>query len=491
VVKQKRSQWEIGRFVETLSFFDVIPFLGCFQRLLMGKKQEKVNQPGERSVGVILVAGATGGVGKRVVSQLKAESYPIRALVRSIERGKPMLGEDIDYYEGDITIPESLKPELMADVETIICCTGTRVQPVEGDTPTREKYYQGVKFYEPEIAESTPEAVEYKGIQNLVNLAKQYIKNPSVRTIFDFTQPTAEVKSLWGAVDDVVMGGVSESGIRLADDRAVFSGNVSTDNNGGFASVRTRNFEPALDISTYEGFELRLKGDGKRYKFISRCEDKWDGVGYSYSFDTVKDEWITVHVPFSDLIPVFRAKTVPEAKFDPSQLRSLQLMLSKFEYDKSLNPNFDTGYFQLEVKSIKAYGGDPKPQFVMISSAGVTRPGREDINLEEEPPAVRMNDQLGGILTWKLRGEEAVRESGLTYTIIRPCALTEDKDEKALEVDQGDTMKGQVSRDAIAQLCITASQSPQACQKTFEVRESSENNQPSKGQVLFTNLQSD
>lgn len=441
-------------------------------------------------MGVILVAGATGGVGKRVVWQLQAQNYSIRALVRSIERARTVLG-DVDYYEGDITIPQSLRPELMADVETIICCTGTRVQPAEGDTPSREKYYQGVKFYEPEIAESTPEAVEYKGIQNLVNLAKQYLKNTPSRTLFDFTQPTAEVKSLWGAVDDVVMGGVSESGMRLVQKKAVFSGNVSTDNNGGFASVRTRNFDPPINLSTYEGFELRLKGDGKRYKLIARCEDQWDGVGYSYSFDTLKDEWITVQVPFADLIPVFRAKTVPEAQFDPSQLRSLQLMLSKFEYDKALNPNFNPGYFQLEVQTIKAYGGEPKPQLVMVSSAGVTRPGREDINLEAEPPAVRMNDQLGGILTWKLKGEEAVRHSGLTYTMIRPCALTEADNEKALEFDQGDTIKGQVNRKAIAQLCIVASQSPQAVNKTFEVRESPTPPTQPDWQTLLANLQPD
>lgn len=44
-----------------------------------------------------------------------------------------------------------------------------------------------------------------------------------------------------------------------------------------------------------------------------------------------------------------------------------------------------------------------------ISSAGVTRPGRPGIKLEEEPPAVRMNDMLGGILTYKLKAEDTVR----------------------------------------------------------------------------------
>ncbi len=485
-----RSQWDLKRFVETLTFFEVIPFLGCLQRILTGKKQEKIDQPEEAKMGVILVAGATGGVGKRVVSRLQAENYPVRALVRSIERAKPILG-DIDYYEGDITIPDSLQPQLMADVAAIICCTGTRIQPVEGDTPNRDKYYQGVKFYQPEVAESTPEAVEYKGIKNLVQLATQYIKNNRSRSIFDFSQASPEIKSLWGAVDDVVMGGVSESGMSFQEDWAVFSGNVSTENNGGFASVRTRSLDPPLDLSAYQGFELRVKGDGKRYKFIARCEDRWDGVGYSYSFDTVRDQWLTVNIPFADLIPVFRAKTVPEAKFAADQVRAMQLMLSKFEYDQGLNPTFETGYFQLEVETIKAYGGELTPQFIQISSAGVTRPDRPGINLEAEPPAVRMNDQLGGLLTWKLRGEEVIRDSGLTYTIIRPCALTEEAETQGLEFDQGDNLKGQVSRNAIAHLCLTLLKSPQACHKTFEVRQKETKSSTQELQDILANLEID
>ncbi|NES25252.1 MAG: NAD(P)H-binding protein, partial [Symploca sp. SIO3E6] len=108
----------------------------------------------------------------------------------------------------------------------------------------------------------------------------------------------------------------------------------------------------------------------------------------------------------------------------------------------------------------------------------VTRPGRPGINLEEEPPAVRMNDQLGGILTWKLRGEDALRESGVPYTIIRPCALTEEPGDQALVFEQGDNIRGKVSREDVAQLCIELLEQPQACNLTFEVKEDSNGSLP-------------
>jgi len=490
VTENNRSQWDAGRFVKTLTYFEAIPFLSCLQQLFTGRSKNKnESQSGGKRVGVILVAGATGGVGKRVVRRLIERNYQVRALVRDTQRAREMLGDKVELFEADITIPETLTPKLMDNVSAVVSCTGVRVQPVEGDTPDRQKYYQGIKFYMPEVVDS-PEIVDYQGIKNLVQAAAMSLEEGK-QLLFDFKNPSDDLKETWGAVDDVVMGGVSESSIRLIDNAALFSGNVSTQNSGGFASVRTRNFEPPLNLAGYDGVELCVKGDGQRYKFILRTESRWDGVSYCYSFDTHKDSWINVRIPFDALIPVFRAKTLKDSPgFDSSHIYALQLMLSKFEYDGGLNPKFEPGGFALQVETIKAYGGATKPQFIMISSAGVTRPGRPGINLEEEPPAVRMNDQLGGILTWKLRGEDAVRESGVPYTIIRPCALTEEPGGKALIFEQGDNIRGKVSREDIAELCIQVLEQPKACNVTFEVKEG-ENRGSLDWQSLFSSLKTD
>lgn len=492
MTEKNRSQWDAGRFFQTLAYFDVIPFFGWLKQFIPGATQDNKDKlPGDK-MGVILVAGATGGVGKRVVQRLLQRGYIVRSLVRDIDKAKTILGENREICLGDITKLETLTDEIMANVQAVVCCTAVRVQPVEGDTPDRAKYNQGIKFYQPEVVGDTPENVEYLGVKNLVTAAaRQLSKTPTTeRLIFDFSHPSADLKQTWGAVDDVVMGGVSESNIQLLEGTALFAGNVSIANSGGFASIRTKNFDPPFNLSGYKGIELRVRGDGKRYKFFIRTESRWDGVAFSYSFDTVANEWITVQVPFEKLTAVFRAKTLQDSPpIDSSQICSFQLMLSKFEYDGELNPKFSPGGFSLQVESIKAYGGSTLPQFILISSAGVTRPGRPGINLEEEPPAVRMNDQLGGILTWKLRGEESVRESGIPYTIIRPCALTEEPGVKPLLFDQGDNIKGKVSRDSIAELCVQALAQPKASHVTFEVKES--NSQSNDWQSLFEQLQPD
>ncbi|MBE9178241.1 CIA30 family protein [Oculatella sp. LEGE 06141] len=496
MTQQNAGKWDLGRFVKTLSYFGAIPFLSSvdwFQQWFGSQPDPKADssaiattlaaatRESSNNQGVILVAGATGGVGKRVVQRLVAQGYSVRSLVREAERARSILGEAVPVVEADITLPETLTPEVMANVNALICCTGTRVQPVEGDTPTREKYYQGLKFYLPEVVD-TPEYIEYQGIQNLVQALNSSVYS---HPIFDFTQPSSGLQDIWGALDDVVMGGVSESGIHFSGSAAQFAGNVSTANSGGFASVRTRNFDRPINLAEYDGIELRVKGDGNRYKFMLRTETQWDGVAHSYSFDTIANQWMTVRIPFAALVAVFRAKSVSDRPLDPSQINAFQLMLSKFEYDGGLNPHFTPGAFHLEVASIRAYRHSQLPQFVMVSSAGVTRPGKPGLNLEDEPPAVRMNDQLGGILTWKLKGEEAVRHSGLPYTIIRPCALTEESGGQALIVAQGDTLKGKVSREDVAALCVAAIAHSEARNIVFEVAEGQGDCAPDDWRCLF------
>ena len=159
---------------------------------------------------------------------------------------------------------------------------------------------------------------------------------------------------------------------------------------------------------------------------------------------------------------------------DPSRIVSMQIMLSKFEYDEGdgrglqKNPSFKAGPFAIPIAGVRGYVAAPR--VVHVSSAGVTRWNRPGINVDEEPPAVKMNDMLGGILTYKLAGEDAVRSSGLPYAIVRPCALTEEPPGAPLEVSQGDVIRGKVSRDDAADLCVALLDMPSAKQTTFEVK---------------------
>ncbi|XP_060971318.1 protein HIGH CHLOROPHYLL FLUORESCENCE PHENOTYPE 173, chloroplastic isoform X2 [Cannabis sativa] len=476
----QKQNWDFGRFFKTIYFFNGPPSPAKFFEFLI----EKLSSPSPttpiqmESSGIVLVAGATGGVGRRVVDNLRKKGVPVRVLVRNEEKARKMLGPDIDLVVGDITKESTLVPEYFKGVRKVINAVSVIVGPKEGDTPDRAKYSQGIKFFEPEIKGDSPEKVEYIGMKNLINAVKGSVAVRNGKLIFGF-EDNIYKELAWGALDDVVMGGVSEGAFQVdanggesGQPSGLFRGIVSTANNGGFSSIRTKNFSVPEDLSAYDGLELRLKGDGRRYKFIIRTSTDWDALGYTTAFDTVEGQWQSVRLPFSSLRPIFRAKTVSDAPpFDPTNVLSFQLMFSKFEYDGKLNPTFVEGAFQLPISSIRTYIKEPlTPRFVHVSSAGVTRPDRPGLDLSKQPPAVRLNKELDFILTFKLKGEDLIRESGIPYAIVRPCALTEEPAGADLIFDQGDNITGKVSREEIARICIAALDSPYACDKTFEVK---------------------
>ncbi|XP_015066198.1 uncharacterized protein LOC107011291 isoform X1 [Solanum pennellii] len=475
-----KQGWDFGRFIKTLYFFNGPPspakfFESLIEKLTGPSPSKPVNSMD--SSGITLVTGATGGVGRRVVDVLRNKKLSVRVLVRNEEKARRMLGEDADLVVGDVTKASTLLPEYFKGITSVINAVSVIVGPKEGDTPDREKYSQGIKFFEPEIKGDSPEMVEYVGMKNLINAVKENLGIRTGKLLFGY-EGNSFKELPWGALDDVVMGGVSQSTFQIdltggenGGPTGLFKGVVTTANNGGFASIRTKNFSEPEDLSAYDGLELRLKGDGRRYKLIVRTSSDWDTVGYTAIFDTVEG-WQSVRLPFSSLRPIFRARTVLDAPpFDPSQITSLQLMFSKFESDGKLNPTFKEGPFELPVSCIRAYLKDPiTPRFVHVSSAGVTRPERPGIDLSKQPPAVRLNKELGFILTFKLKGEDEIRESGIPYTIVRPCALTEEPAGADLIFDQGDNITGKISREEVARICVAALKSPYACDKTFEVK---------------------
>ena len=65
----------------------------------------------------------------------------------------------VEIVAADIVQRRTLSPEMFDDVGVLFSCTAVKVAPKEGDTSSREKYYQGIKFFDPTIVGDTPEMV--------------------------------------------------------------------------------------------------------------------------------------------------------------------------------------------------------------------------------------------------------------------------------------------------------------------------------------------
>jgi NADH dehydrogenase [ubiquinone] 1 alpha subcomplex assembly factor 1 len=158
--------------------------------------------------------------------------------------------------------------------------------------------------------------------------------------LFDFATPDA---CPWFSVDDGVMGGVSLSRMHIENSLAVFTGNVSLDFGGGFASVRS---DPGFwDLSAFKGISLTLRGDGRRYKLILKSDAGLGGINWQAPFQTTAGERQVVHVPFEKLTAVYRGSRITNPPpFDTRRIATIGILIS----DKQAGP------FRLEIERITA-----------------------------------------------------------------------------------------------------------------------------------------
>ncbi|NNF35222.1 MAG: CIA30 family protein [Saprospiraceae bacterium] len=163
----------------------------------------------------------------------------------------------------------------------------------------------------------------------------------SIGILFSFNGDDSD--QIWRVVNDSVMGGVSTSSVNYEDGNLIFTGNVSLDNNGGFASIRTLPVQ--MNLEDYTHVSLRVKGDGNKYSFRLWTSSRWDGASYVINFDTKENEWIEVDLPIGDFYPQFRGYQLRDyPRLDPSKIRQLGILIS----DKQ------EGEFKIEVDWIKA-----------------------------------------------------------------------------------------------------------------------------------------
>jgi len=161
--------------------------------------------------------------------------------------------------------------------------------------------------------------------------------------LFDFTDDAAGRG--WSSVDDRVMGGVSRSFLRPSGNGTViFSGVVSRENNGGFASVRSPESDYRLD--GFDGMDLRLLPDGRRYKINLNTGIGSGDVQYQAPVSGIAGEWCTLRIPIGNFQPVLRGKPrtgVPS--LDLKKLRSVGLVIGDGQ----------EGEFRLELSFIACY----------------------------------------------------------------------------------------------------------------------------------------
>jgi len=169
------------------------------------------------------------------------------------------------------------------------------------------------------------------------------------QTLFDFTN--ADAAKAWQNVNDGVMGGVSEGKLKITDKKTLeFYGTLSLENNGGFASLRTK--AKKLGLQKGDTVVAKIRGDGREYTLNLYLNKPLIAFSYRATFQTKKDEWIEVKVPLDKFEPTSFGRVLKDAgSVKPEEVNSLGFMLS----DKRAGP------FKMEIESIQVErAGTPK-----------------------------------------------------------------------------------------------------------------------------------
>ena len=161
--------------------------------------------------------------------------------------------------------------------------------------------------------------------------------SPPQSVLFDFDAKDAAER--WGTVNDGVMGGRSEGQFRIKKNGVMeFYGNLSLENRGGFASVRSKTGK--LDLSGSEALIMRIRGDGRSYYCNLYVPTKRIAYSYRAAFDTEAGRWQEVRLPLESFRATWFGRQQPGAgTIDAKNIKALGLLLA----DKKAGP------FKLEI----------------------------------------------------------------------------------------------------------------------------------------------
>ena len=146
----------------------------------------------------------------------------------------------------------------------------------------------------------------------------------------------------WRAINDGVMGGLSEGEIAWKDTVMLWSGQTSLENNGGFASIRGP--WEHHDLRAMNRAIIRCRGNGGPFKMTLETSQRW-WMPYAYTSFNPNDDWQDVVIDVEDF-SWSQAQMGDLRNVAPSQELGDVLRIGLMKYDGTAQP------FELEVASI-------------------------------------------------------------------------------------------------------------------------------------------
>ena len=160
------------------------------------------------------------------------------------------------------------------------------------------------------------------------------------------------------SIDDRVMGGRSSSRMIHSSEHAaaIFQGNLTDANNGGFASVRSA---VRMDWSSATAVRIVASSPtGGLFKVRLQDTEEMNAVCFQHDFQvpvcTSNGTWQQFDLPLTQFVPTWRGVPQPGTTIDWSRVQSLGFMISMFDTSTGKkSKQMPTGEFHLMVQSVE------------------------------------------------------------------------------------------------------------------------------------------
>ncbi len=114
----------------------------------------------------------------------------------------------------------------------------------------------------------------------------------------------------WRITNDDVMGGLSQGNVQSRTSAIIFSGNLSTKNNGGFSSV----FMPLNDLpQSLSTIAITVTGDGNSYQLRFRRYYQGNLISYKLPFQSIANQTTNHQFELTQAQATFRGRALTNA----------------------------------------------------------------------------------------------------------------------------------------------------------------------------------
>lgn len=282
---------------------------------------------------------------------------------------------------------------------------------------------------------------------------------------------------------------------------------------GGEAAIVSSRFrsrsdpDEGIDLSSqFSGMIARVCADGGVYEaFVRTGLYTSNGIEYVCEFSTntkasgymkSRNKFSTIRLPFEKFQPVARRDGASSLRADEIpvfQGRDIQYLGFRYRsasntLKEQLEPGDNTKFY-LSFSYVKLYRAQPEPEFVYVSDARIPPIVKNGMVKHENRQLVAAGGGGSGAVQllddkklrtaadrdrteeevyYKFRGEEILKNSGLSYTIIRVMNYNESPSGEASTIDLKASSDGitDVSRAEVAQVAVSALMDPKALNKS-------------------------